>query len=193
MIHVFYKLLCSFYILAIHTLPDPMISDDGHFYPFDEVFGTSTSEKDLPSGIISKQKKTIPFNATQQHVRNVNLVIQCEECEMWRLLFSKSKLNPQSIKNLESILEEISYTCGASFSDVDMPNDLKSVCIRIHKCFDPVEKLYYSSGFSDVICIYCSKMLSSDDDQSIEAYPQCLNCLSSRPPVKRQKRSRKNS
>ena len=172
MIHVFYKLLCSFYILTIHTLPDPMISDDGHFYPFDEVFGTSTSEKDLPSGIISKQKKTIPFNATQQHVRNVNLVIQCEECEMWRLLFSKSKLNPQSIKNLESILEEISYTCGASFSNVDMPNDLKPVCIRIHKFFDPVEKLYYSSGFSDVICIYCSKMLSSDDDQSIETYPQ---------------------
>ena len=89
---------------------------------------------------------------------------------MWRLLFSKSKLNPQSIKNLESILKEISYTCGASFSNVDMPNDLKPVCIRIHKCFDPVEKLYYSFGFSDVICIYCSKMLSSDDDQSIEAY-----------------------
>ena len=178
-----------FCLVGIHDLPDPLINDDGHYHS--EVIGTSTTEKDLPSGSISKQKKSIPFNVTQQHVKNVKLLIQCEECDMWRLVLSKSKLSPQSVDKLSNILDNISYTCGATFSDVLMPDDLSSVCIRVHKCYDPVEKLYYSCGFTDLICIYCSKTLPSADDlTTTEHYPQCSNC-SSKPPLKRQTRKGK--
>ena len=58
---------CLFLILVIgiHNLPDPIINEDGHYHSFDELYGTSTTEKDLPSASNTKQKKTIPFNATQ--------------------------------------------------------------------------------------------------------------------------------
>ena len=64
---------------GIHCLPDPVMNDDGHYHSFCGVYGTSTSEKDLPTAALGKQKKTFPFNATQQHVKNVNLLIQCED------------------------------------------------------------------------------------------------------------------
>lgn len=69
----------------------------------------------MPSSTCPSQKKTVPFNVTQQHVKNVNLVIQCEECEMWRLFFSKKKLSPAFVLQLENIIEDVSYTCGATF------------------------------------------------------------------------------
>ena len=58
------------------------MNDDCHYHSFYEVYGTSTTEKDLPTAALDKQKKTFPFNATQQHVKNVNLLIQCEDCDM---------------------------------------------------------------------------------------------------------------
>ena len=100
---------------------------------------------------------TLPFNVTQQHVKIVNLVIQCKECEMWRLLLSKRKLSPQSFKKLEKIIEDMSYTCGATFEDITMPEGLESVCIKVHNWYDPIEKLYYLCGF-EPICIYCGKV-----------------------------------
>ena len=66
---------------------------------------------------------------------------------MWRLLLSKRKLSPQSFKKLENIIEDMSYTCGATFEDITMPEGLESVCIKVHNCYDPIEKLYYSCGF----------------------------------------------
>ena len=137
------------------------MNDDGHYKPFSELYGTITTEKHLPSASNNNEKKKLPFNVTQQHVKNVSILIQCKECEMWRLLFSKSKLSSQCKVKLNSILEDVSYTCGATFEDIELPEELNSVCVRIHKCFDPIEKLYYSCGFPEVICIYCSKTLSS--------------------------------
>ena len=48
----------------------------------------------------------------QQHVTNVGVVIQCEECDMWRLLFPCKKLNLQKRKLLQQFLEDVSYTRG---------------------------------------------------------------------------------
>lgn len=80
------------------------------------------------------------------------------------------------------MLEDISYTCGATFEDITMPED---VCIRFHRCFDPVEKLYYSSGFQEPICIYCSKTLLDVDVSTISnVYPRCTDCVD-KPPIKK--------
>lgn len=137
-----------------------------------------------------KGKASLGFNATQQHVRNVNLVIQCEECSMWRLLFSKKKLDLNSRMQLTQVIEDISYTCGATFSELDLPDNLKQVCVKHHECYNPIEKLYYSTGF-EPICIHCGGAL--DDVNCMDglhpAYPQCLHCSHKTPILKPRKHS----
>ena len=179
-------MLFLYIVLGVHKLPDPVLNEDGHYEPFETVYGAVTSKNDhqIPSVGKFKQRKSLPFNVTQQHVKSVNLVIECEECEMWRLLLSKRKLSPQSFKKLEKIIEDMSYTCGATFEDITMPEGLESVCIKVHNCYDPIEKLYYSCGF-EPICIYCGKV---EVQVHAENYPQCLDCTS-RPATKRHQRS----
>ena len=100
-----------------------------------------------------KAKKSLPFNATQQHVKNVNMVIQCEECEMWRIVYSKKKLDPQSLSVLEKIMDDVVYTCGTTFDELDLSPTLQSVCVRIVHCNDPMEKAILFLRFvSDTSC-----------------------------------------
>ena len=90
----------------ISFIPDPIPQADGHYKPFQEVYGIVTTEEFRPS--LSKQSgksKKLPFSASVQHVRNVDLMLQCEECEMWRLLYSPRKLSPASRKQLSTLLE----------------------------------------------------------------------------------------
>ena len=100
-------------------------------------------------------------------------MVQCEDCSMWRLLFSKRKLTKVQGRTLEAILSDVLYSCGASFEDIEFPDGLESVCIREHNCGDPIEKLYYSA---DPICYYCG----SEDiiEVSEDIYPLCRNCIS---------------
>ena len=77
--------------LDLSVLPNPVIGEDSHYASFSTVFGKDTSGSIPPSLNSKKQKGTqsLGFNATQQHAKNTNTVIQCEECGMWRLVFSK--------------------------------------------------------------------------------------------------------
>ena len=100
---------------TLKYLPDPILGPDGHYLPFDEVFSMSTTEKDRPSLQVRKYKKSLSYSPTKQHATNVNVVIQSDECNKWRLLFSKRKLQPHQRRKLRLILEDISYTCGAKF------------------------------------------------------------------------------
>ncbi len=181
-------MIILFIFLGICRLPDPVLNEDGHFKSFEDVYGSSTSEDDCPSVQKKKKKKTLTFNATQQHVKNVNLLVQCEECEMWRLLYSKRKLGPCDINALEMIIGDLTYTCGATFDDLELPSELQSVCIKFHECDEPMEKLYYSCGFPPV-CYYCSKDLP--ESTSDEHYPLCGNCLSENRPLIKRIRKRK--
>ena len=70
---------------TLHHLPNPIISDD-HYKPFNKVFGTQTTEKDRPSA-----QKSIDGGRrfTLKHVKkNANIMLMCEECCLWRLLYS---------------------------------------------------------------------------------------------------------
>ena len=104
------------------------------------------------------------------------MVVQCEECEMWWIVYSKKKLDSQSLSLLEKILDDIVYTCGAMFDELDLPPTLKSVCVRTLHCNDPIEKLYYSCSFSPV-CYYCGKDILIEV-VSPEVYPICSDCSS---------------
>ena len=73
----------------IHHLPDPMPASDGHYKPFSEVYGTLTTKTHHPSSTKPTGKaKILPFVASIQHVRNMSLMVQCEECTMWHLLYT---------------------------------------------------------------------------------------------------------
>ena len=77
--------------VRLRYLPDPMLGSDGHYQLFDSVIGSQTSEKDRPSLQAQKQKKSLSYSSVKQHAVNVGVVIQCDECNKWRLLFSKRK------------------------------------------------------------------------------------------------------
>ena len=85
------------------------------------------------------------------------MVIQCDECDKWRLLFSRQNLQPDRRRELH-LLADISYTCGAKFADLDLPEHLQCVQIREHQCSDGIEKLYYSTYPSDILCIHCGSI-----------------------------------
>lgn len=178
----------------IFPLPDPVIGEDSHYKEFTAVFGKTgdsfaNSCNDMaPLHQPRKQKKSLGFNVTQQHVKNVGTVVQCDDCGMWRLLFSKVKLSPQSRLDLEKLLEEVSYTFGATLDDLDLPDSLKTVCVKYHSCHDPMEKLYYSASGFEPICFYCSKQAVCDTvTEASEYFPLWPNCVE-RPLVKRPKR-----
>ena len=71
-------------------LPDPQLQDDGHYLPFKEAFALdTTTEQDRPSLKGKKKANPLSFSPSVQHALNTGTVIQCDECSMWRLLFSK--------------------------------------------------------------------------------------------------------
>ena len=173
---------------SIEFLPDPIPGDDGHYKTFADVYGSETTEEHRPSLIESKKKtvhrRSIDFYSTRQHVTNVVVVIQCEEYDMWRLLFCRKKLNSQKRKLLEEFLEDLSYTCGDTFTDYEMPSGLGGICIKDHKCHDTIEKLYYSCPDFEPICYYCGTT-KLPSPITVDCYPQCELC-SLRPKVRKQ-------
>jgi len=53
----------------------------------EELLGSNTDESHRPSlQKKAKRTKTLPFTASLQHVKNVDPMLQCDECSMWRLL-----------------------------------------------------------------------------------------------------------
>ena len=169
---------------SISYLPDPVPGEDGHYLPFSEVYGTNTTEQHRPSLQAKRGKqKTLPFAASIQHVKNVDILVQCEECQMWRLLYSKHKLTSTNKKALQQALDGVTYTCGAQIGDLELGEKFADVYARQIRCYEPVEKLYYSAGKYEPICIYCS----SDENLVLkqDQYPQCANCAGKHPILKR--------
>ena len=48
-----------------------------------------------------------------QHVKNIDIMVQCRECLMWRLLYSKHKLSKGEGSALQVALDDTMYSCGA--------------------------------------------------------------------------------
>ena len=127
----------------IKHLPDPMPGQDDHYLSFEEAFNkTVTTEQHRPSLSQSKRKtKTLSYSPSVQHVRNAQLMLQCEECDLWRLVFSKRKLTVRDRAELQAILDDVAFTCGATLETLDLPEKFSCVAIREHHCFEPIEKL----------------------------------------------------
>ena len=111
-------------------------------------------------------------------------MVQCEECQMWRLIYSKYKLTKVERETLQNTLDNVVYTCGAQLQDLGLSDRLREVYARDISCYEPIERLYYSVGTYQPICIHCAseEALNEEDD----CYPQCSEC-SEKEPIKKRK------
>ena len=66
-------------------------------------------------------------------------MVQCEECNMWRLVFSKCKLFVVQHHQLQRLLDDYSYSCEAKPEELDLGEQIKNVKIRYHVCGDSIE------------------------------------------------------
>ena len=167
----------------VHHLPDPIPAPDGHYKPFSDVYGKTTTEAHHPS--LAKhtgRARSLPIVVSVQHVRNVALMIQCEKCCTRHLLYSPRKLSSTAKQELVAILDNYTFTCGASLNDLELSGSLSEDCVCDIQCYDPLEKLYYLMNY-DPIYIYCC---SEENLVSVQGcYPQCPNCKHKEPVKKR--------
>ena len=118
---------------SLHYLPDPVLSDseEGHYKSFDEVYGEETTEKDRPSAKKAKEVGSRRF--TVKNVKNANLMLQCEECELWRLVYSEIKLTQGQRSSLQEALADCVFTCGSPIEDLEVDNSVYTiVCTQTH-------------------------------------------------------------
>ena len=176
----------------IHHLPDPEPSRPDHYKPFDDVYGQKTSEKHRPSLVQRNQSNHgMPFSPSAQCAKNVGIVVQCQDCDKWRCLYSKKKISRKLHGKVESALEDLSYTCGSVFSDLEdeeMRGVFDSVFVKASlDCSQPTEKPWYAAGFED-ICFFCG--VEDDLNTNPESYPLCEECKKTRKPEKRSSRKK---
>ena len=69
---------------------------------------------------------------------------------MWHLLYAPRKFSSVARQELESVLEDYTFSCGAALSDLELPSVLSEVCARELQCYDPVERLYYSMNYDPI-------------------------------------------
>ena len=97
--------------LQLDHLPDPMPGQDGHYNKFSEVFQTITVENHRPS-LQNITKKCLPFYPSVQHVKNCNMMLLCDECGMWHLIYTTRKFILKEKTILNKVLDGMSFSCG---------------------------------------------------------------------------------
>jgi len=73
----------------------------------------------------SNKRKKIGFSPSQQHAKNTDIMLQCDDCEKWQLVFSKKKLTNKMKETLNEFLADVSYTCGFMFGKFQICNSIK--------------------------------------------------------------------
>jgi len=67
---------------TLNHLPDPVPGPEEHYKKLSNVFGTRTTEEHRPSSKKRSKGKSLPFSASIQHVKNIDMMLMCDECEM---------------------------------------------------------------------------------------------------------------
>ena len=177
---------------TLHFLPQPQAKGE-HYASFDELYGVPTTEKDRPSlkNVQCKGAHGIPFSPNNQTARNVSECVMCGECLRPRVLHSKHKISFKDQKVLLQTLEDILFSCGASFKEVSpsiQPEDRSEAASSIFNrvfvrenlsCEMPVEVTYFSSESFVDICVHCACINSTQAALTLPvgAYPICSVCV----------------
>lgn len=161
---------------GLHHLPDPVPRGD-HYDDFDSLYGIETTEKHRPSLHTKKMKgHGMPFSPSTQTARNPDLVIQCKECMKWRVVYSKRKLKPADKNTVTTEVEQLMYSCGSVFQDIDGYEDtfLNVVFVRRNlTCRHDIGVTYYGAG-NENICVHCGTLEDVLEHQGY--YPICQGC-----------------
>ena len=100
-----------------------------------------------------------------------NIVIQCEECHKWRVLHAEKKLHPDQRNEVLHELDNLSYTCGSIFQDIDGHEES-----FLKKNEDKNFIHYYGAGH-EIICIHCGTLNNIEERNSHSVYPMCQTCI----------------
>ena len=123
------------------------------------------------------QHHNMPFPPSSNKAKNVKMVVQCEECLKWRVFYAAHVLKPKQRVELEQNLDVLSYSCGASFSDIQDKEDSIFEVVFINNkltCDSPIEVAYYVV-FNDPLCYYCGSEQNLPVPKKDE-YPICDEC-----------------
>ena len=101
------------------------------------------------------------------------MMLECEHCGRWRLLYCQRKLTRKERESLEEVLADISFTCEVSLQELELPGKLANVYVRDISCQEPIKRLYYTAKYPP-ICAYCAHSMSDTSDSKV--YPQCPSC-----------------
>ena len=127
------------------VMPDPVPGEEGHYKPFMEVHGISTTEQYVPSMMRKTQwKKTLAFASNLRHVKHVDMMLQCNECDSWRLLYSENKLSYQEW-NRKTLKRQLLTTA----SQVVFPSKLSDCILFLAVCTESDRKL--NGGLSTML------------------------------------------
>lgn len=107
------------------------------------MYEGSTTEEFCPSFSLGTKPggHGMPFLLVNNMLKNVKVVMQCSECSSkWRLC--KAAIETNQCKELDSCLDDLTYTCGSSLSDID--SDEESVNRLVFEqenltCESPIE------------------------------------------------------
>ena len=101
----------------LHHLPDPT-ADGEHYKPFDDLYGTETSESELPSLKNSlKESHGMPFSPNAQTAR---MLIMCSECLRPRVLYSKHKLTFCEEEAVQRSIQNLLFSCGSNLKGLQV-------------------------------------------------------------------------
>ena len=134
----------------------------------------------------NQKRKILLFASSLRHVKNIDKMLQCEQCGSWRLLYCEQKVTKKEREreNLEEGLADVSFTRGAPLQDLQLPGRLANVYVRDISCEEPIERLYYTAKYP-LICVYCANPLDTNSNypDSDGCFPQCGGCKD-RPNIK---------
>lgn len=102
--------------------------------------------------------------------------LKCDDCLKWRVCYASRVLTKNEILELESELDNISFSCGSCFQDIEDYEggifDHVYVNDKLTRA-SPMEAPYYVT-FSDPLCYYCGS--EHDLTSTSETYPICVEC-----------------
>ena len=131
----------------------------GEYEEFDTLYGSQTNESYCPSLAEAEHKcHGMPFPPSAQYARSTGLVIQCDECGKWRLLYSRKKTAKAQRDELQEIIEMLTYSCGSRLQDIQDTSaevDQENFAKANLSCTSPIEVPYYSSNYELYICYHC--------------------------------------
>ena len=105
------------------------------------------------------------------------MVLQCELCLKWQVIYSKTVISFSERNELEKLIENLTYSCGSVFQNIEQVSSsllLTKVYVKGNLiCNTPVEIPYYSAKNAD-ICYHCG----GETDLIVKEgfYPTCQLC-----------------